>query len=236
MAGLVAVLGLLSLLVFVVGLVALARGHLDWVRIRSRGRAGAVTGVALVVLVVCSALNPDDAGKAAVNAAPLASTASPSVEPTQSPSASPAVVASPAVAASPSVPSVPTSPTVMPTTVTTSTAVATPSAAVASSPRWPRSTSPAAQAAVGGPYATPVPATAAPRPAAPPPPPAPRVDPRAGCDPSYPDVCLRDGVGDYDCEGGSGNGPNYVHGPLRVLQPDPFRLDGNHDGTGCEAD
>ncbi len=46
---------------------------------------------------------------------------------------------------------------------------------------------------------------------------------------------LHVGIGDYDCEGGSGNGPNYVAGPIRVLPPDPFGLDGNHDGWGCTS-
>lgn len=54
------------------------------------------------------------------------------------------------------------------------------------------------------------------------------------CDPSYPDVCLQMGIGDYDCAGGSGNGPNYVEGPIRVVGSDPFGLDGNGDGWGCE--
>ncbi len=58
---------------------------------------------------------------------------------------------------------------------------------------------------------------------------------RAGCDPSYPDACLKDGIGDYDCAGGTGNGPNYVKGPIRVLPPDPFRLDSDHNGWGCES-
>ena len=65
------------------------------------------------------------------------------------------------------------------------------------------------------------------RPAAPAPAPAP------ACNPAYPDECLRDGIGDYDCEGGSGNGPNYVSGPIRVLPPDPFDLDRDSDGLGC---
>jgi hypothetical protein len=58
--------------------------------------------------------------------------------------------------------------------------------------------------------------------------------PAKNCDPAYPDTCLHDGIGDYDCAGGSGNGPNYVEGPIRVLQPDPFGLDSDHDGIGCE--
>jgi hypothetical protein len=55
------------------------------------------------------------------------------------------------------------------------------------------------------------------------------------CDPAYPDVCLHDGIGDYDCAGGTGDGPNYVHGPIRVLPPDPFDLDRDGDGTGCDS-
>ena len=56
----------------------------------------------------------------------------------------------------------------------------------------------------------------------------------AQCDPSYPDVCLDPAVEDYDCAGGSGNGPGYVEGPIRVLPPDPFDLDREGDGVGCE--
>ncbi|OHV42032.1 MULTISPECIES: hypothetical protein [Pseudofrankia] len=59
--------------------------------------------------------------------------------------------------------------------------------------------------------------------------------PAPGCDPSYPDQCLQDGVGDYDCAGGSGDGPNYVRGPGRVLEPDPFELDFDGDGVGCQS-
>jgi hypothetical protein len=61
-----------------------------------------------------------------------------------------------------------------------------------------------------------------------------RSSPRANCDSAYPDVCLRDGIGDYDCAGGSGNGPNYVDGPIQVRAPDPFGLDADRDGVGCE--
>ena len=35
--------------------------------------------------------------------------------------------------------------------------------------------------------------------------------------------------------GGSGNGPNYVEGPITVRAPDPFGLDSDHDGVGCEG-
>jgi hypothetical protein len=36
------------------------------------------------------------------------------------------------------------------------------------------------------------------------------------CDPSYPDVCLDPAAIDYDCEGGTGDGPEYVDGPITV--------------------
>lgn len=57
---------------------------------------------------------------------------------------------------------------------------------------------------------------------------------QTNCNPSYPSVCLQDGIGDYDCEGGSGNGPNYVQGPITVRQPDPFDLDRDGNGVGCQ--
>jgi hypothetical protein len=67
------------------------------------------------------------------------------------------------------------------------------------------------------------------------PPPTTQSSGRGGCDPSYPDTCLLDGIGDYDCAGGRGDGPNYVKGPIRVLAPDPFDLDSNGNGWGCES-
>jgi beta-lactam-binding protein with PASTA domain len=67
------------------------------------------------------------------------------------------------------------------------------------------------------------------------PPPPPTSAPR-NCDPSYPDVCLNPNAEDYDCAGGSGNGPLYVEGPISVSPPDPFGLDADDDGVGCERD
>jgi hypothetical protein len=65
-------------------------------------------------------------------------------------------------------------------------------------------------------------------------PPPPETTPAPNCDPSYPDVCLDPAVEDYDCGGGTGNGPGYVEGPIRVRPPDPFDLDRDGDGMGCE--
>jgi hypothetical protein len=53
------------------------------------------------------------------------------------------------------------------------------------------------------------------------------------CHPSYEGACLDPDSYDYDCEGGSGNGPDYT-GEVRVVGDDPFGLDRDRDGTGCE--
>jgi micrococcal nuclease len=66
---------------------------------------------------------------------------------------------------------------------------------------------------------------------APPPPPPPPPPPRdcQGYDP-----CLPPGP-DVDCRPGSGDGPRYVEGPVDVRGDDPYELDGNNDGVGCES-
>ena len=53
------------------------------------------------------------------------------------------------------------------------------------------------------------------------------------CDPNYEGACLDPSSPDYDCEGGSGNGPDYT-GPVRVVGDDHFDLDADGDGEGCE--
>jgi hypothetical protein len=40
---------------------------------------------------------------------------------------------------------------------------------------------------------------------------------------------------DVDCEGGSGDGPRYVEGPVSVNGSDPYGLDNDGDGVGCES-
>jgi len=56
------------------------------------------------------------------------------------------------------------------------------------------------------------------------------------CHASYPTICLDPAVSDYDCAGGSGNGPGYVYETnFTVLAPDPYGLDSDHDGIGCET-
>ncbi|MFF0338369.1 G5 domain-containing protein [Kribbella sp. NPDC004875] len=54
----------------------------------------------------------------------------------------------------------------------------------------------------------------------------------SGCDPNY-SGCVPI-ASDVDCSGGSGNGPEYVDGPIEVIGTDIYRLDADHDGIACE--
>ena len=53
------------------------------------------------------------------------------------------------------------------------------------------------------------------------------------CHPSYIGACVPV-ASDVDCAGGSGNGPEYVAGPVQVVGPDVYGLDRDNDGVGCE--
>jgi hypothetical protein len=54
------------------------------------------------------------------------------------------------------------------------------------------------------------------------------------CDPNYSGACVPI-ASDVDCEGGSGNGPEYVDGPVTVDGDDIYELDRDGNGTGCES-
>ena len=54
------------------------------------------------------------------------------------------------------------------------------------------------------------------------------------CNPNY-SGCLDPNAYDYDCEGGSGDGPSYT-GLVEVIGSDEYRLDADGDGIGCEDD
>lgn len=49
------------------------------------------------------------------------------------------------------------------------------------------------------------------------------------CNPSYPDDCIPSPPPDLDCD------DNGVPNNVKVLPPDPHRLDGDKDGVGCEG-
>lgn len=54
----------------------------------------------------------------------------------------------------------------------------------------------------------------------------------SNCNPNY-SGCLKIDASDYDCAGGSGNGPYYT-GPVQVIGFDEYDLDRDSDGWGCE--
>lgn len=53
------------------------------------------------------------------------------------------------------------------------------------------------------------------------------------CDSNYEGACVPI-ASDVDCAGGSGNGPEYVAGPVRVVGDDIYELDREGDGIACE--
>ncbi|WP_425434205.1 G5 domain-containing protein [Nocardioides terrae] len=65
-----------------------------------------------------------------------------------------------------------------------------------------------------------------PKPAAPP-------EQEARCDSNYSSGCVPI-ASDVDCGGGSGNGPAYVYGVVRVVGVDIYDLDRDSDGYGCD--
>ncbi|MEV1332315.1 G5 domain-containing protein [Micromonospora costi] len=56
--------------------------------------------------------------------------------------------------------------------------------------------------------------------------------PKSTCDPNY-SGCVPI-ASDVDCAGGSGNGPAYVSGPVRVIGSDIYDLDRDGDGYACD--
>ncbi|TDC82392.1 hypothetical protein E1193_11970 [Micromonospora sp. KC606] len=52
------------------------------------------------------------------------------------------------------------------------------------------------------------------------------------CDPNY-GGCVPI-ASDVDCAGGSGDGPAYVSGPIRVIGQDIYKLDRDGDGWACD--
>jgi hypothetical protein len=52
------------------------------------------------------------------------------------------------------------------------------------------------------------------------------------CDPNYEGACLDPAAGDYDCAGGTGDGPQYA-GTVTVVGTDLYDLDRDGNGVGC---
>ena len=54
------------------------------------------------------------------------------------------------------------------------------------------------------------------------------------CDSNYGGSCLDPNASDYDCEGGTGDGPKYT-GQVEVVGSDPYDLDRDGDGVACDT-
>lgn len=54
------------------------------------------------------------------------------------------------------------------------------------------------------------------------------------CHPSYEGACLDPNASDYDCEGGSGDGPEYT-GTVTLVGPDEYDLERDDDGIACDV-
>ena len=76
------------------------------------------------------------------------------------------------------------------------------------------------------------PASPSPSSSSPPSSPPPSSSPT--CDPNYQGACLNPSASDYDCLGGSGDGPLYT-GRVVVVGYDRYGLDADGDGIGCES-
>jgi hypothetical protein len=144
-----------------------------------------------------------------------AATADPTTDPTTTPAASPTTVAD----------AVPAEAVAEPLVVRAAAPVIVAGRPVVHAPVTLRPTAP--KPTVPKPAAA---KPAAPKPVAPKPAP---VQTASGCNANY-TPCVPNDPKDVDCQGGSGNGPSYVKGPVTVTGTDVYGLDADHDGIGCE--
>ncbi|MPZ27889.1 MAG: hypothetical protein GEV12_16130 [Micromonosporaceae bacterium] len=64
-------------------------------------------------------------------------------------------------------------------------------------------------------------------------PPVEEEEAESDCHPGYTGACVPF-ASDVDCAGGSGDGPAYVRGPVRIVGDDEYDLDRDGDGVACE--
>jgi resuscitation-promoting factor RpfB len=64
--------------------------------------------------------------------------------------------------------------------------------------------------------------------------PKPKPEPASNCDSNYTGACVPI-ASDVDCGGGSGDGPEYVDGPVQVVGSDVYDLDNDGDGVACDT-
>jgi resuscitation-promoting factor RpfB len=64
--------------------------------------------------------------------------------------------------------------------------------------------------------------------------PKPEPEPASNCDPNYAGACVPV-ASDVDCAGGSGDGPEYVEGPVTVVGDDVYDLNRDDDNIACDS-
>ncbi|MFC4222247.1 G5 domain-containing protein [Lysinibacter cavernae] len=232
-------LAVLCMMSLGVGIYGLVRGRVELFRVRSRKVAGILTAVSFVALVVSAPLSA--AGDNRDNqAVPLVATASPSATPSSSPTPT----------------KITPTPVIKTTTLTETTAVpfeeqtvedptmlvGTTAVRVTGIPGVRTITytvvltdgKETARSITSDAITTaPIHAVTAVGTQQPAPAPAPVQEAPAGCDPNYSGACVPI-ASDVDCEGGSGNGPAYVRGPVYVIGTDLYDLDRDGDGVACD--
>ncbi len=101
-------------------------------------------------------------------------------------------------------------------------------------PAAPKPTSePTSKPATAKPTSEPTSKPATAKPATTPPTSKPAPASAGGCNVNY-TPCVPNDPTDVDCQGGKGNGPSYVKGPVTVTGSDVYGLDADHDGVGCD--
>ncbi|WP_165808100.1 G5 domain-containing protein [Microbacterium sp. TPD7012] len=235
-----AILLLAGAVLFFVAIYGIVRGSARFFRVRSRGAAWAALGIALVLMFVGTGANaalggpgsnPGNAGSDA-EAKPFAST------PTEKPSPSPKPTTYKNVEESTSIPferaavedpNIDVGQTVITTEGVNGTKVTTYRVTYVDGKEVSREVS---GVVVTVPPVNEVTSTGTRQPA-PPPAPVPFVQPAGDCHSNYAGVCVPIDS-DVDCEGGGGNGPSYISGPLTVVGPDVYELDRDGDGIACD--
>ncbi|MDQ0727245.1 G5 domain-containing protein [Microbacterium sp. W4I20] len=233
-----AILMLAGFVLFFVAIYAIVRGSAKLFRVRSRGAAWAALGIAFVLMFVGTGANAalggpgSNAGNAnnAAEAKPFAST--PTEKPSPSPSPKPTTFEE--VEESAVIPferttvddaNIDIGKTVITTIGVNGTKVTTYRVKYVDGEEVSREL--ASEAVTVAPVNE-VTSNGTRQPA-----PVPLVQAPSKCDGNYEGVCVPIDS-DVDCEGGSGDGPSYIDGPLRVVGTDVYDLDRDGDGIACD--
>jgi resuscitation-promoting factor RpfB len=234
-----------GLLLFFVAIYGIVRGSAKLFRVRSRGSALAALGIALVLMFAGSGANAalggpgsssSDAGSSPASTAPQPFAATPTAKPSPTPSPKPTTfedvqesTAIPFERTAVDDPNIDVGQAPITTVGADGTKVATYRVTYVDGVEVSRelvseevTVAPVNEVTSNGTRQPP-----------PPPAPVPLVQPAAECHGSYAGVCVPI-ASDVDCEGGGGNGPAYVRGPLQVVGEDVYDLDRDGDGIACD--